>query len=189
MCLKAIFDKKKAKKIKAFMPEILTVYKVALVSGPVNPMLRRIITNYVAPGCKTDYGSGLQFTRPNLGSFAVTIVDCPDRCDYYYPGFHSFVRRSGANEYQLKISPSSKDPTVVLTCGIRKEWIIAIGIEGNRELVVVSNRIVLPAYPETDISSDSCCQWFFIDQSQEQSLAAQQSPETINRTGQNLTIN
>jgi hypothetical protein len=55
---------------------------------------------------------------------------------------------------------------VILTCGVLKDWIIAIGIEGDRDLVVVSNRILIPSYPQTDIRYDKNCEWFFEAQSQ-----------------------
>jgi hypothetical protein len=160
MSLRAIFTKEKTQCIKEVMPERFIVYKVALIGYQTYAGLVSF-ARYIAPICSLDYLAGEQSVRPKLGCFTTPVVDFPERHASYYPGFHSFVKKSAADEYLNRLSKHASSPTALLSCGIDKEWIIAIGIEGNRDMVVVSNRIIIPPYPKTDITNDKNYLWFF----------------------------
>jgi hypothetical protein len=170
MSLHAIFDKEKTKSIKEMMPDILITYKGSLIVYESDFGLLQPRPKYIAPYTRFEYLVGEQFMRTNLGLFPTPVVDSPEDQLSYYPGFHSFVKKTSAEKYNEKLSTNTIGVAVLLTCGVRKEWITAIGLEGDRDIVVVSNRIVIPYYPQTDIRYDKNCNWFFEAQSQTKSV-------------------
>jgi hypothetical protein len=166
MTLRAVFDKEKMRSIKGGMPDELLVYKVAVLIHEKDDFLKTVTPRYISPLCCFKYLAGEQSNSWDLGHFTVPLVDQPEKSGSYYPGFHSFVQRTAATKFIHERITGTIDSVVILTCGVLKEWIIAIGIEGDRDLVVVSNRILIPSYPQTDIRYDKNCEWFFEAQSQ-----------------------
>ncbi len=160
MTLKAAFDKEKSKSIKETMPDELLVYKAARISHKRGPFQQADLPKYVSPIMRTEYKGGIESFHCDLPPFSVPVADKPGQHCLYYPGFHSFVNKKGA-ERLLRVFPMPKTKAVILTCGVLKKWIIAIGYEGDRELVVVSNKILIPSYPHRDIADDESCEWFF----------------------------
>ena len=158
MSLRAIFTKEKMQDIKSLMPERFIVYKV--VSNEIYVRFGVRFARYVAPICRFTYLDGEQTVRQHLGCFPTPVVDNHNMYLDYYPGFHSFVKKSVAFEY-MKQSSTNMPSLVVLSCGMDKEWITAIGLEGDRNMVVVSNRIIIPTYPTTDIQNDNNYLSFF----------------------------
>lgn len=171
MSLQMVFDREKAQRIKQEMPVELIVYKVALVAQRKDPILRKKYRAYVSPICCSEYSDGEQTNQWNRGHFTVPITDQPDQQGTYYPGFHSFTQKEAALNYLQKFP---KDASTLLTCGVLKDWITALGIEGDRDLIVVSNRILMPAYPHTDIHDDKNCNWFFQAQSKKSIISTLQ---------------
>ena len=161
MTLKAAFDKEKSKSIKDTMPDELLVYKAALIIHKSDPLQKAALPKYFSPILHTEYKGGIQSFLCDLTPFSVPVEDKPEKHCLYYPGFHSFVNKKGAEKLLLRLFPVSKDKAVILTCGVLKKWIIALGFEGDRELVVVSNKILIPSYPHRDIRDDKSCEWFF----------------------------
>jgi hypothetical protein len=176
MSLRAVFDKEKTQSIKEVMPDELLVYKVATLIDKEDPILRTVSPKYVSPVCSVEYSAGEQSNRWDLGLFTVPLVYRPKEHVSYYPGFHSFAQREVATQYLQQILHYSGQlnhyfvkSAVILTCGVLKDWITAIGIEDERAMVIVSNRIMFPAYPHTDIRNDKNCEWFFEAQSKAKS--------------------
>jgi hypothetical protein len=154
MSLKAIFNKRKTQSIKEVMPEILPVYKVVILSREPNSG-RLPQYKYIAPVRGCGYSAGQQCMQTNQRCLSARVVGSPSDRLSYYPGFHCLVKKSAAEKYRQLLSGMclryQLGKLVVLTCEIKKEWIIAIGLEGDKDMVVVSNRIIMPAYPGIDI--------------------------------------
>ncbi len=156
------------------MPNELIVYKVATLVEKEDPILKTVYQTYISPVMGFEYSGGELSNFWNLVSRDnIPLVGQPGKSTSYYPGFHSFVQKTSAvrilhNFLFDNVSPLTSgefQDVVLLTCGVLKEWITAIGIELDNELTVVSNRIIVPSYPLTDIRDDKNCDWFFEAQS------------------------
>lgn len=172
MTLRAIFTKEKTKSIKDLIPNELVVYKAVLFGQEEDRLLKTTYPTYISPIDKSEYFGGEQSNSWDRAKVTVPFADEPEGYASYYLGFHSFVQKTPAIKFLHKLSDYVSPvmfgvftDVVLLTCGVLKDWIIAIGIEGERDLVVVSNRIIMPSYPHKDIRYDKNCDWFFEAQS------------------------
>jgi hypothetical protein len=177
MTLRAVFNKEKTKSIKEIMPNEIIVYKVAILFEGKDPLRKMILPKYFSPVLYSQYENGEQCNFCDLTPLTVPIADEPEKKSMYYPGFHSFVNKIAANKLLEDLFPTLPAHAVILTCGVLKKWIIAIGFEGERDLVIVSNRIAIPSYPYMDIRDDKNCDWFFASQSK--TAQADASPKNV----------
>ena len=177
MSLRAIFDKEKTQSIKEVMPEELIVYKVALIVCEEGGAFSQ--RKYIAPYARTEYMWGEQFMQSDRSLLSAPVVDSLAEHLNYYPGFHSLIKKSAAEKYMESLSTAKNRSAVVLTCGVKKEWITAIGLERGRNLVVVSSRIVIPSYPHRDFVHDQHCERFvdFLDAQSQRKFAAAIDPK------------
>jgi hypothetical protein len=169
MTLGAIFNKEKTKSIKEVMPNEIIVYKAAIMFEGKDPLRKIILPKYFSPVLYSQYESGEQCSLCDLAPLTVPVADEPEKHSMYYPGFHSFANKKAADKLLEYLNSPAHG--VILTCGVLKKWIIAIGFEGERDLVIVSNKIVTPSCPYTDIRDDKNCDWFFESQSKTRRVA------------------
>ena len=99
MALRMVFDKEKTQSIKQVMPVELIVYKVAVLTQIEDRLLRTSYPVYISPICGTEYSGGEQCNEWDRGHFTVPLVDQPETAANYYPGFHSFTKKTTAENW------------------------------------------------------------------------------------------
>lgn len=146
MSLTNVFSDEKRDRIIAVMSDEMIVWKC--VEGPfgTHPLTNnpRIEDKWHPWAWPNYFCAGLNVIKDH---YRIPI----DRAKYG-TGFHSFIKKARAQEL-ADVYTKEYDHRVISAL-IHKSDITTIGDEGHGNLVVVTSKIVLPTYPNTDILTE-----------------------------------
>lgn len=151
MSLERVFDKDKTQKILDVMPDEMIVWKVV-----VNPEFK---FSDVGPMTKQWHAAFNKNNKPwpftahrNTAKMGSILVDG----QRYECGFHSFVKQSSLDwmSFEWGFGREIKKIWSPVTALVKKEWITSLGVEGQNNIVIVSSKIIMPTYPNTDITKE-----------------------------------
>lgn len=146
--LSQIFDKKKTQSIIDIMPDDMIVWKVVtdckFFEGSTGGAARiGMIKNRWHPAFTFIQGNLTWF--PFEGGYNENNVW----------GFHCFVKKNEVQQYKdyFKLK-SHVGHWNMVSAKIEKKYIMKIGIDKGSSLTILTSRIIMPTYPNTDITKE-----------------------------------
>lgn len=131
--LTQVFDKEKTQSIIDVMPDEMVVWKV--VTGP---------------DCPTAMGDGWHsyyYHADTLTPYIKGVI-----ANY---GYHSYISENAANKFLDTVYKLGEYYTeAIVSAKILKKDIKNMGYEDNGTICVVTSRIIMPTYPNTDITKE-----------------------------------
>lgn len=153
MSLERVFDKAKTQKILDVMPDEMIVWKV-VVSPEYEPdgyALEPVWHSAFARGVRGQ-GRLTAFAKQGLSLATKEPMPCGGSVRW---GFHSFVKAISATWLEHAYWNNRAIPHWhTVTALVKKEWITTLGVEGQNNIVIVSSKIHMPTYPNTDITKE-----------------------------------
>jgi len=163
--LETVFDEEKTQSIIDVMPDEMIVWKV--------------VTDwrYAAGTCiSKDYGfaEGVWHTA-FMQNFKWGVYRPGFNIDSIDIGYHSLVSQKDLDCYRVSWVAERKRTKawVSISAKINKEWIKRIGYDKNSSLTIVASKIIMPTYPNTDITKEIDTKSEFIED-HEESMALMQ---------------
>lgn len=144
MNLEQVFDKAKTQSILDVMPGEMIVWK-----GVTTPSHARERCGLKEAVWYSAFGQGPTEESKVFVPYSAGVVTSEP------PGFHSFVRKVSIDLMRYRFF--GKEIAAKWQCVsalVRKDWITTLGVEGQNNIVIVSSKIVMPSYPNTDITKE-----------------------------------
>lgn len=148
MSLERVFDKEKTRKILDVMPDEMIVWKtVCSIQNTWHVFWRATIGKYRS--CEMPYRPGVNIAKP----VEIAISWRPLKI-CYMAGFHSWAIRATAEANLAGTRYYTEYERGLVSALVKKEWITTLGVEGQNNIVIVSSKIHMPTYPNTDITRE-----------------------------------
>lgn len=146
--LSQIFDKKKTQSIIDIMPDSMIVWKVVTDSRIFDGLDQAITRKGMI---KKRWHPAFTFVKDNLTWF-------PFEGGYNENnvwGYHCFIKKNEVQQYKEHFNDRSHiGYWNMVSAKIEKKDIMKVGIDRGKSLTILTSRIIMPTYPNTDITKE-----------------------------------